>query len=135
MNRIIHLLLAVGLACPVPLASVSANCGEATSVDGDGVNRSCCRENCQCGDSCQCGESEAPVPDESAPAPANTTSVELQRVLECSADVDVLDETSAPIDLTKKSDKPAMGSEKPEEETYTERLLKAKKKAWEDKKK
>ena len=35
----------------------------------------------------------------------------------------------------KKTEKPAMGSEQPEAETYTERLLKAKKKAWEDKNK
>ncbi len=50
------------------------------------------------------------------------------------ADLDALDETSPPIEHPK-TETPSIGGEKPETESYTERLLKAKKKAWEDKKK
>ena len=45
----------------------------------------------------------------------------------------VLDETSAPTDLPKKTEEPKISGGKAEPESYTERLLKAKRKAWDDK--
>jgi hypothetical protein len=50
------------------------------------------------------------------------------------ADVKPLDELAPPAPPEPKGQGPSLAPEKKEEETYTERLLKAKKKAWEDRK-
>jgi hypothetical protein len=50
------------------------------------------------------------------------------------ADVKLLDELAPPASSEPKGQEPSLAPEKKEEETYTERLLKAKKKAWEERK-
>ena len=49
-------------------------------------------------------------------------------------DVQPLDELAPPATAEPRAARPSLAPEKKEEETYTERLLKAKKKAWEERK-
>lgn len=101
MRRITFIILAVTLVCPaLPTPNVSASCNDAPESTRSG----CCGENCQCGDSCQCGRPTAPKPTDEAPAPVNETSVELQRILDCSADLDILDEVQPESHFERETD-------------------------------